>query len=440
MFINAIRFCNALLWLFVISLGASAAIPPLFSYQGLLTDTQGLPLTGPVSLKISLYDAAEDGQLLFSETHDVVQLAQGVFSIHVGGATVGGIPLSALTDPEVYLGISVNNDPELHPRTRLVMVPYAYQSLAAHMLTTPDTANPAVSVSTLGNVGIGTTQPVAQLDLRGRMILGHAFTPTFIHAQNHLNLIIGRESDPNLNGISFYDTAQNPNPIHLGFDALTNPGTSMLNIYNATNQVLMSIEHTGNINFDSDTLVVDAQNNRVGIGTPTPQATLHVAGDLLVDGEILGESQTHYLAGSFASFRPKSIDMNVQIGPFTAQGLTSGQNVEFFAPLYFPDNAVIKKLTVYAIDFDDTQAMVVQLGRITFEAPSFQPIAVIATTKISLSNTSVKPFESEPITERNVVDNQIYNYIIKARLTVPDDVNSLRITGFRIEYTTGDQP
>lgn len=438
MFVNTIR-CNIVaLTISLFTISVLAAVPPVFSYQGLLTDPQGLPMQGPVTLQLSLYDAPTDGQQLFTETHLDVPLAQGVFSIHVGGATVGGIPLSALTGSEVYLGISVNNDEELQPRIKLVMVPYAYQSLAANMLTAPDSSNPAVSVSALGNIGIGTSQPAAHLDLRGRMILGDAFTPTTAHAQNHINLLVGQQSDPTQNGISFYDSSQNPNPIHLGFDALTNPGTSMLNIYNATNQVLMAIEHNGNINFDTDTLSLDAQNNRVGVGTQSPQATLHVAGDLLVEGEILSEPQTHWFAGSFAIFRPKTIDMNVQIGPFTAQGLTPGEKVEFFAHLNFPQNAVIKKATLFAIDNTDDHVILAQVGRISYHSPRFDMIAIMITSNISASSTQVKAFESTPATEHQIVDNEEYNYILKTEFTVPDDPNNLRITGFRIEYTIGE--
>lgn len=438
MFVNTIRCFMITLFLSLITVNVFAAVPPVFSYQGLLTDPQGLPMQGPVTLQLSLYDAPTDGQQLFTETHLDVPLAQGVFSIHVGGATVGGIPFSALTGSEVYLGIAVNNDDELQPRIKLVMVPYAYQSLAANMLTAPNSPNPTVSVSPLGNVGIGTTQPAAHLDLRGRMILGDAFIPTTDHAQNHINLLVGQQADPTQNGISFYDSSQNPNPIHLGLDALTNPGTSMLNIYNATNQVLMAIEHNGNINFDTDTLTVDAQNNRVGVGTQSPQATLHVAGDLLVEGEILSESKTRWFAGSFAAFRPKTTDMNVQIGPFTTQGLTPGQQVEFFAHLNFPSNAVIKKATLFAIDNTDDHVILAQVGRISYDSPSFDLIAVMLTSNLSASSTQVKAFESTPATENEVVDNEQYNYILKAEFTVPSDPNNLRITGFRIEYTIGD--
>ena len=38
------------------------------------------------------------------------------------------------------------------------------------------------------------------------------------------------------------------------------------------------------LNFDSNTLVIDHTNNRIGIGAPTPSTTLEVAGDVKISG------------------------------------------------------------------------------------------------------------------------------------------------------------
>ncbi len=54
------------------------------------------------------------------------------------------------------------------------------------------------------------------------------------------------------------------------------------------------------LNIDSNTLVVDATNNRVGVGTATPSTTLHVAGTFLVTGTAqIGDtgSDTHNIYG-----------------------------------------------------------------------------------------------------------------------------------------------
>ena len=55
-------------------------------------------------------------------------------------------------------------------------------------------------------------------------------------------------------------------------------GTNTLTLP-ATTGSLMTSTFTGDINFDSDTLVVDSTNNRVGIGTSSPNAKLHISGN-----------------------------------------------------------------------------------------------------------------------------------------------------------------
>jgi len=62
---------------------------------------------------------------------------------------------------------------------------------------------------------------------------------------------------------------------------------------------------TGDQAFDGSTLVVEADDDRVGVGTDKPEATLHVAGDLVVDGAIsYGEAKTYQLLLPPAAFVP----------------------------------------------------------------------------------------------------------------------------------------
>ena len=56
-------------------------------------------------------------------------------------------------------------------------------------------------------------------------------------------------------------------------------GTNTLTLP-ATTGSLMTSTFTGDINFDSDTLVVDSTNNRVGIGTSSPSQKLDVNGTI----------------------------------------------------------------------------------------------------------------------------------------------------------------
>jgi hypothetical protein len=65
---------------------ATADVPSLINYQGRLTDANGDPVTGSKNFAISIYDAATNGTLLYTETIGAVTLDDnGVYSFQFGG-------------------------------------------------------------------------------------------------------------------------------------------------------------------------------------------------------------------------------------------------------------------------------------------------------------------------------------------------------------------
>ena len=416
-----------LLCAIIVPVGLSHAVPRLFSYQGLLTDAAGLPMTGPVSITISLYDAATDGQLLFTEQHNNTPLNKGVFSLYVGSATVGGLPDNAISTSEVWLGIQVNGDAELQPRTQIVMAPFALKSFAAEMLTIPDSMTPALSVSPIGNIGIGTTSPSASLDLRGRMIVGDAFTPNTTHAQNIINVIVGEDTPPDSSGISFYDKAQIPLSMHIAYQV--SQERNHLAFYNATNQLLMSIEQAGRIAMDNNTFVLDAENHRVGIGTSTPEAKLHVAGDLKVDGRII-QPQLQWYSGHFSSFVQQGPERTVKIGPLLIEGVTPGESITLHAPIHLPHGATVKRLIAFGVDTVPDDHIDINLMRFEFARGRAESmINIISTT------TPAGDFDESSYEGTMVIDNEHFSYSIRLDFDVPADPKQLRFGGYRIAYT-----
>lgn len=105
------------------SFSLQAQIPKLISYQGLLADDGGVALTdGDYSITVNLYDAAQGGAPLWSETRTVT-LAGGIFNVLLGEIT----PLDLPFDKMYYLATSIGGI-ELSPRTAMAASPYALNS------------------------------------------------------------------------------------------------------------------------------------------------------------------------------------------------------------------------------------------------------------------------------------------------------------------------
>ncbi|MBF0274355.1 MAG: hypothetical protein HQK84_03885, partial [Nitrospinae bacterium] len=85
---KTVASCVALLC-FLFSAVGYAGIPQTINYQGLLTKTNGKPLTGTVDLVFSIYDddlaANPAANLLWLESYFAVNIQQGVLNIELGG-------------------------------------------------------------------------------------------------------------------------------------------------------------------------------------------------------------------------------------------------------------------------------------------------------------------------------------------------------------------
>jgi hypothetical protein len=49
----------------------SAEVPTMINYQGRVTNSEGEPINGDVSVTFAIYDAATDGSSKWTETHDL---------------------------------------------------------------------------------------------------------------------------------------------------------------------------------------------------------------------------------------------------------------------------------------------------------------------------------------------------------------------------------
>jgi hypothetical protein len=101
----------------------AVTIPRLLSYQGKLTDVNGIPVTDTLyEVRFRLY-AQPAGGTQFWEENQQVRTKSGLFSALLGSVT----PIGSMPDAgTAYLGMAVAGGAELTPRLRIASSAYAY--------------------------------------------------------------------------------------------------------------------------------------------------------------------------------------------------------------------------------------------------------------------------------------------------------------------------
>ncbi len=128
---------------------AVAASSNYIPIQGRLTDDGGNPLDGDYSLTFSLYQAIAGGTALCSDTQ-TVSVDSGLFSTYMRMADC-----DALDGRQLYLGVQVEDDPEMAPRQAIDNVPYAWSLRPGALIS--DTRTGTVLEARNGGSGIGIT-------------------------------------------------------------------------------------------------------------------------------------------------------------------------------------------------------------------------------------------------------------------------------------------
>jgi len=112
----------ALLLVAVLALMSFAQIPNVLSYQGVLKNADGTVVAdGDYDLTFGLYLSETGGDSAFWTETQMVTVADGIFGVILGSVE----PFDASFRDAYWLGISVEGEPELSPRTPLAAVPYS---------------------------------------------------------------------------------------------------------------------------------------------------------------------------------------------------------------------------------------------------------------------------------------------------------------------------
>lgn len=158
----------------MLACGVHAQIPRTISYQGVLTDTLGVPRPdGTYTFTFRLYDVSSGGSALWLESK-TLPVQRGHFVTLLGDQVVIGPSLKF--DRRYWLGVQVAAEPELAPRVALATTGYSFSAVRADtslvaISSVSDTLWRKTADSSIyrlrGRVGIGTTQPDGLLAVNG---------------------------------------------------------------------------------------------------------------------------------------------------------------------------------------------------------------------------------------------------------------------------------
>jgi len=139
------KMCICLFTSLILPLAAAAIPPDRISYQGILRDPDGAPLSGTFDMVFRFFTAAEGGSEIIVDDHsgaDAVTVTDGLFDTHLGGGTVSdgsgpGVYLSLADVFQAFSSVFTQVEIEgevLEPRIEMVSAPYALQAGDAELL------------------------------------------------------------------------------------------------------------------------------------------------------------------------------------------------------------------------------------------------------------------------------------------------------------------
>jgi len=134
----------------------SGALPVITRYQGHLEQPEGSPVNGRFQTTFKLYSESIGNYPVWKEVHEQVAFNKGRFGVVLGKQN----PISSkILDHDCYLGITLENGQEIHPRQKLSGAVVLFQSVSLESMIDAfvhdsKTANKSVTSESIRNGSI----------------------------------------------------------------------------------------------------------------------------------------------------------------------------------------------------------------------------------------------------------------------------------------------
>lgn len=101
----------------VLALSLPALAQDTLSYQGSISNAARQPVTASYPFVFRMYATREDGDVLWTESYDSIDIVDGTFNVELGSLTP--FPADIGQNDALYLGVAVNQAPEMTPRVKV---------------------------------------------------------------------------------------------------------------------------------------------------------------------------------------------------------------------------------------------------------------------------------------------------------------------------------
>ncbi len=225
-------------------LATGCGLTPQFTYQGVLTDSSGTPLSGAVKITYTIYDAENGGTALYHET-ETKTLIDGRFDSVVGPSTVvGGLSPEDLAQP-LWIEVQVNQGTiteTLTPRQQLYGAPYAFTLMPGTVISDSFDATVDGAAGIRGIVTIvnkETSDPLPALRVQG--VQGIELSDLSSSSDSNIGTIY---SDQNFPGSDLKFVSNDHVIFSLDSD---NSESTGFYIYNGTGSLVWYVTESGNM-------------------------------------------------------------------------------------------------------------------------------------------------------------------------------------------------